>query len=108
DRTALPAINRFLARVAPGTPVDVLVVAEDAADEQPLETAGQLTARWFRSQDALVAALESVPVHQGEGFAFLAAEQSIVKPGRAFLAARGHELDRAVVKGYWRRDAAAD
>ena len=108
DRTALPAINRFLARVEPGTPVDVLVIAEDPADEQPLATAGSLTARWVRSQEALVAALDTIPVREGEGFAFLAAEQSIVKPGRAFLAARGHDLERAVVKGYWKRPGAED
>lgn len=103
DRTALPAMNRFLAQVAPGAPVDVVIVAEDPADEQPLESAGSLTVRWVRSQDELVAALDTIPARDGEGFAFIAAEQSIVKAGRAFLAARDHDLERAVVKGYWKR-----
>jgi len=102
DRTALPAIRRHLGAVRPGAPVDVLLVAEDPADEQPLETRGVLTARWLRSQEELVAALGSVPVHEGDGFAFIAAEQSIVAPGRAFLTSRGVDLDRAVIKGYWK------
>lgn len=104
DRTALPAINRFLRLVTPGTPVDVLLVAEDEADEQPLETAGELSVRWVRSQQALADALADVPERDGDGFAFIAAEQSIVKPGRGMLTARGHDLDRAIVKGYWKID----
>ncbi len=106
DRTALPAIRRHLSAVRAGTPVDVLLVAEDPADEQLLESAGDLTVTWVRSQAALAEALETVPSRAGAGFAFIAAEQSIVKPGRAFLAARGIDLDRAVVKGYWKRGEA--
>lgn len=108
DRTALPAIRRYLGLVAPGTPVDVLLIAEDPADEQSLESAGELTVTWCRSQAELVESLPAVPAREGEGFAFIAAEQSIVKSGREFLAARGHSLERAVVKGYWKRDGAED
>jgi len=103
DRTALPAIRRHLARVEPGTPVDVVLVAEDPADEQELETPGDLSVTWVRSQAELAVALERVPERDGDGFAFIAAEQSIVKPGRALLTARGVDLARAVVKGYWKR-----
>ena len=42
-------------------------------------------------------------VDEGDGFAFIAAEQSVVAPGRALLTARGVDLERAVVKGYWKR-----
>jgi len=102
DRTALPAIRRFLGQVAAGTPVDVVLLAEDAADEQPLSSPGALSARWVRSLDELVAALAEVPAREGDGFAFIAAEQSIVKPGREYLQGRGVALDRAIVKGYWK------
>ncbi|HWK19399.1 MAG TPA: siderophore-interacting protein [Microbacteriaceae bacterium] len=107
DRTALPAIRRHLARVASGVPVDVVVLAEDPADEQALESAGDLTVTWVRSLDALVAALGAAPEREGEGFAFVAAEQSVVKPAREQLIERGIDLDHAVVKGYWKRGEAA-
>ena len=106
DRTALPAIRRHLGQVAPGVPVDVVLVAEDAADEQTLESAGDLSVTWVRSLDALVEALAAAPVHAGDGFAFIAAEQSVVRPAREYLTGRGIDLDRAVVKGYWKRGEA--
>ena len=34
------------------------------------------------------------------------AEQSIVKPGRAFLQSRGIDLENATVKGYWKQGEA--
>ncbi len=108
DRTALPAIRRFLAEVAPGVPVDVIVIAEDAADEQDLESPGDLGVTWVRSLGELIAALDRVPARGGDGFAFIAAEQSVVKPGREFLERRGVDLERAVVKGYWRSGLTAD
>lgn len=103
DRTALPAIRRHLAAVAPGVPVDVIVIAEDPADEQPLASPGELSVTWVRSLDALLATLEALPARSGDGFAFVAAEQAVVKPARAALSARGVDLERAVVKGYWKR-----
>ena len=36
------------------------------------------------------------------------AEQAVVAPGRHLLTARGVELERAIVKGYWRRGLSAD
>ncbi len=106
DRTALPAIRRHLGQVAAGVPVDVVLVAADPADEQELGSAGELTVKWVRSLDALVAALGELPRREGEGFAFIAAEQPVVRPAREYLQGRGVELDRAVVKGYWKQGEA--
>ena len=111
DLTALPAIRRHLAAVAPGTPVDVLLVSDDAADEQDLVSPGQLHLRWVHPEPGsrpgevgvLLDALAQIPARAGDGFAFIAAEQSVVAPGRALLTARGVDLERAVVKGYWKR-----
>ncbi|GAA2178275.1 siderophore-interacting protein [Brooklawnia cerclae] len=114
DLTSLPAIRRHLAAVASGTPVDAIVWSDDAADEQELSSPGDLTVRWVHPEPgwptgdvtALVAALAEVPRRDGEGFAFVAAEQAIVSPARQLLAERGVDLDRAVVKGYWKRGVA--
>jgi len=106
DRTALPAIRRHLERVDPGVPVDVIVIAEDPADEQELTSRGSLTTTWVASIDGLVDALGRTPQRSRDGFVFIAAEQSIVRPGRQHLADRGIDLEHAVVKGYWKRGEA--
>ncbi|MGC3954258.1 MAG: siderophore-interacting protein [Propionicimonas sp.] len=114
DLTALPAIRRHLAAVAPGTPVDVVLLSDDPADEQELSSQGDLNLRWVhpaagaRPGDVapLLAALQELPHRQGDGFAFIAAEQAVVAPARGYLTARGVELGRAVVKGYWKRGEA--
>lgn len=54
---------------------------------------------------ALAAALAAVPppTKPSERFVFACGEQSLVAPARATLAAWGIDVERAVVKGYWRR-----
>lgn len=114
DLTALPAIRRHLAAVAPGVPVDVLLLSDDPADEQQLSSPGELTVRWIRPDGGaptgdvapLLAGLAATPTREGDGFAFIAAEQAVVAPAREFLTARGVDLTRAVVKGYWKRGEA--
>ena len=106
DRTALPAIRRFAAQAASGVPVDVVVIAEDPADEQAISSPGDLRVTWVRDLDALIAALGAAQHRDGDGFAFVAAEQSVVKPARAALVAAGFDLERSIVKGYWKRGEA--
>lgn len=111
DLTALPAIRRRLAAVAPGTPVDVVLLCDDPGHRQQLHSPGELTVTWLHPAagapagdvSPLVAALAAAPVRSGDGFVFIAAEQAVVAPGREFLARRGIDPDRAVVKGYWKR-----
>jgi len=108
DLTALPAIRRFLGDVPAEAAVDVIVLAEDPADERALGPVGGRRVAWVRSLDGLVAALDEAPARAGEGFAFIAAEQGVVKPARAWLERRGVGPDHAVVKGYWREGLTAD
>lgn len=111
DLTALPAIRRHLAAVPPGVPVDVVLLSDDPADEQEVLSPGDLSVRWVHPADGgptgdvtpLLDALAQLPHHDGDGFAFIAAEQSVVAPAREYLLARGVDLERAVVKGYWKR-----
>lgn len=113
DLTALPAIRRHLAAVASGTPVDVVLLSDDPADVQELSSPGELNLRWVHPAAGslpgditpLVAALRELPAHPGDGFAFIAAEQSVVAPARDYLLERGVDSERAVVKGYWKRVA---
>lgn len=111
DLTALPAIRRHLAAVPAGTPVDVVLLSNDPADEQELTSAGDLNLAWVHPSPgsapgdvtALLEALAGLPAREGDGFAFIAAEQAVVSPARAYLIERGVDLERAVVKGYWKR-----
>lgn len=114
DLTALPAIRRHLAAVPSGTRVDVVLLCDDPADEQELTSPGKLNPRWVHPEPGspsgdvtpLLTALRELPAHSGDGFAFIAAEQAVVAPARAYLTERGVDLERAVVKGYWKRGEA--
>lgn len=111
DLTAVPAIRRHLAAVTEGTPVDAVLLSDDPADEQEFSCAGEVSLTWVHPEPGsptgdvapLLAALDALPARRGDGFAFIAAEQSVVASGRAYLTGRGVDLDRAVVKGYWKR-----
>ena len=61
------------------------------------------------SGSALIALIETLTAEDVVGpdpFVFIAAEQSIVKPGRALLERWGVDTANAVVKGYWKHDEA--
>ncbi|CNL00608.1 Siderophore-interacting protein [Mycobacterium tuberculosis] len=58
---------------------------------------------------ALITFLDALTADDAVGtdpFVFIAAEQSIVKPGRALLTRWGVDSANAVVKGYWKRGEA--
>ena len=111
DETALPAMRRFLARMTPDAVGFVFVEVPDEAHEQSLETPPGVALRWVHRRSgapgsALALALDAVPASDrpaGDVLAFIAAEQSIVKPGRSLAHERwGIAPDRAIVKGYWK------
>lgn len=119
DETALPAIRRHLASVAPGTPVRAIVSVADADAEQALESPGELDARWVHPAadvpsgsvaplvDALVAVTPLLGTESGDGVAFVAGEQSIVKPAEDVLLGEwGLPPEHAVIAGYWKRGEA--
>lgn len=115
DQTAIPAIRRHLAAVAPGVPVRVILSVPDESAIQEFATAAELEFSWvYQDRDApigdtavLERALAEVSRPEGDGFAFVAAEQSIVKPARAKIVDEwGIEPTRTVIKGYWKRGEA--
>jgi NADPH-dependent ferric siderophore reductase len=115
DETALPAIKRFLALMASDAVGQVIVEVADAAFEQQLDAPAGVRVRWVHRGPApessiLSSALDSLTPEErpaGDVFAFVAAEQSIVKPGRALLFDRWN-LNPAgtTIKGYWKRGQA--
>ena len=115
DETSLPAIKRFISRMRADAIGSVFVEVTDAAFEQDLDAPTGIRVRWVHRGPApestiLGSALDSLTEKDrpaGDMFAFIAAEQSIVRSGRALLLDRwGLDPAVAIVKGYWKRGEA--
>ncbi|MFF2494128.1 siderophore-interacting protein [Agromyces sp. NPDC058064] len=111
DETSLPAIRRLAGRMPRGARGLVIIEASGAGDDYALETPESVRVEWLRRADgspsaALIDRLDALTAEDrpsGDVFAFVAAEQAVVKPGRALLERWGLDAERAIVKGYWRR-----
>jgi len=120
DDSALPAIRRYLGMLGPSITGHMLLETRFGAalaDGARPDTAGLglvappglrvsiLPPDPTEPSAALAAALAALPAPTDplERFVFACGEQSLVAPARATLAAWGIDVERAVVKGYWRR-----
>ena len=109
DETAIPAIRRFATLI----PADVSarIVIETVSTGREIDIEAPVDVEWLHRGDALsgsalIAFLDGLTAEDSIGddpFVFIAAEQSIVRPGRALLDRWGIDTARAVVKGYWKR-----
>ncbi|WP_311244891.1 siderophore-interacting protein [Microbacterium sp. WCS2018Hpa-23] len=112
DETAIPAIRRFAALIT--TDVDARIVIETVSTGREIDIEAPVDVEWLHRGDApsgsaLIAFLDGLTAEDSIGddpFVFIAAEQSIVRPGRALLDRWGVDTARAVVKGYWKRGEA--
>ncbi|MFC7788483.1 siderophore-interacting protein [Microbacterium sp. MAHUQ-60] len=109
DETAIPAIRRFAAMIPAGTPARIVLEARSSEHEVAVEA--PVDVEWLHRGDApagsaLIAFLHGLGSTDSPGrdpFCFIAAEQQIVKPGRALLERWGVDAAKSVVKGYWKR-----
>lgn len=115
DETAVPAMRRFAHLMDADAVGRILVEVPDAAHELPIDTPPGVIVEHVHRGAALagtavaerLAALTAGDRPAGDVFAFVAAEQGIVRPGRELLLNRwGLDSDRVVVKGYWKRGEA--
>ncbi|WP_337002931.1 MULTISPECIES: siderophore-interacting protein [unclassified Microbacterium] len=112
DETAIPAIRRFAALIPEGTPARIVIETVNEGREFDIEAPVEI--EWLHRGDApsgssLIAFLDDLTAEDAVGvdpFVFIAAEQAIVKPGRALLERWGVDTANAVVKGYWKRGEA--
>ncbi|MGQ3213317.1 MAG: DUF2218 domain-containing protein [Shinella sp.] len=115
DESALPAIARIAAEAPAGTHMQAILEVQDAAEEQPLPTAGTLDVRWLHRgtypagtknmlAETAKAALAAV---DGETFVWVACEKDDVRIIRGFLKSRQHDRKRMYVAWYWEREVAA-
>ena len=110
DNSALPAIRRYLRMLSPHTTGDlVLETRFDLAALGIVPPEGLrvsiLNPDDTRPSAALTAALLALPapLDARERFVFACGEQSLVSPVRALLAQWSIDVERAVVKGYWKK-----
>lgn len=112
DETAIPAIRRFAALIPEGTPARLVIETVSAGRE--VEIDAPVPVEWLHRGEApagsaLIAFLDALTADDVVGddpFVFIAAEQSVVKPGRALLGRWDVDSANAVVKGYWKRGEA--
>jgi NADPH-dependent ferric siderophore reductase len=111
DETAIPAIRRFAALIG-DQPARIVIEVQGAEGE--IDITAPVDIEWLHRGDApagsaliaFVEGLTETDVVGADPFVFIAAEQQIVKPGRALLQRWGVDPKQAVVKGYWKRGEA--
>ncbi|HZY18317.1 MAG TPA: siderophore-interacting protein [Ramlibacter sp.] len=107
DTSALPAIARRLEELPAGARAHVLVQA-DEADRRMFASRADVTLGWVNTGDDLLAALATLPLPAGEGFAWAAGEASIMgRLRQLLLEEKRHPKQAMRVAAYWKRGAVA-
>lgn len=113
DETALPAIGTLLEALPADARALVFVEVADATAELPLPAGAGVDLRWAHRTGtpgaALVTAIESADLPDGEVFAWLAGEAGMVRALRRHLTAeRGVPKSAIDFSGYWRLSLTQD
>ncbi|MDX2376080.1 siderophore-interacting protein [Microbacterium sp. LRZ72] len=115
DETAVPAIRRFAEQMGEDAVGRIVVEVADPEHEITIDAPAGVPVEFVHRGDAaptaaLIARLDGIGAEdrpEGSVFGFIAAEQAVVKAGRALLLERwGLDSDGIVVKGYWKRETA--
>jgi len=107
DASALPAIHRRLEELPAGTRAIVLLHVEDEADRRDLTSRAQLDLQWLASTEDWLAALRTLQLPSGQGFAWCAAEASAIAQARQIvLVDKAHPREDAKLAAYWKHGAA--
>lgn len=113
DETALPAIQRRLTELPPGTRVAVVAEVANRAARIALPTETDLYAIWCyrdeaESDNPLLDAVDEIWLPPGSGYVWAAGEASAIRAVRAHLVNdRGVDKKRIRASAYWRRGAPA-
>ncbi|MCR2817717.1 siderophore-interacting protein [Microbacterium sp. zg.Y1090] len=112
DETAVPAMRRYAALMDADAQGRIIVEVADVAHELSIAAPSGVAVSFVhrgadRAGAALAQTLDALTAADrpaGDVFAFVAAEQAIVKPARALLQERwALPADGFVAKGYWKR-----
>lgn len=110
DESALPAIGASVEALPPDARAIVYVEIADAAEEQTFDTEADVTVHWVhRNENSLLDAVREAYLPEGDVFAWLAGESSVVRELRRHLVNdRGLPKKAIAFSGYWRADASQD
>ncbi len=111
DESALPAIARIAAEVPEGTALKAIIEVLDAAEEQPLPTAGTLDVTWLHraayapseTGRLLDEAKKAIAAADAATFLWVACEKEDVRQIRALLKGRPHDKGSMYVAWYWEK-----
>lgn len=114
DETALPAIGRYLDERPVDTPVVVIVTVSDPSARQELRLRPEDTIEWVEADPTDAAALEDAVRRlwgsaeaEPAGYAWAAAESTVLLPVRRYLARElGMPKSHLNITGYWNREDA--
>jgi NADPH-dependent ferric siderophore reductase len=111
DETALPGIAAMLESLPAGERAFAFVEVAGPDDEQPIETAADLTLVWLHrhapprpASPLLIGALAAFELPPGAGQAVVIGETATVRAQRQGLIARGLAKTQIAAEGYWRPD----
>jgi len=109
DETCIPAIAAMNARLDASARAVALIEVRDEADEQPIESAADLTLGWLYRRAAsagsvhlLLKAAEGLTFNPHATHAYVIGETSQVRAVRHHLLDRGLPKARISAEGYWR------
>lgn len=110
DASVIPAISASLPRIAPGTPVHVVIEVDGPEEEQPLSTPGELRLTYLHRSagpgeepELLAAHIANLDLPGGRGHVFVHGEASSVRNLRRHLIAeRGLDPATMSISGYWK------
>jgi NADPH-dependent ferric siderophore reductase len=112
DETSLPAISMVLAGLPANARADVFIEVHSREEEQPLDSAAQVTLNWLHRDDAggqsvapgglLEDAIRAATLPNGDGQVWIAAEAQAMRRIRGHLLhERGLSPTSIYTRGYW-------
>ena len=112
DETALPAIARRLEELPANRRATVVIDIENAAEEQPLNSAATVEMIWVHRDEPgeeLLSTVAQLKMPEGQLYAWVATESALSRKVRKVLLDT-HGLEEAWIKaaGYWRLETGAE
>ena len=108
DETGLPAIARRLEELPASATALVFAAVGDAADRRVFASSADVTARWFDTLPALIAAVRERSLPAGDGYAWCAGEATAMASLRRILVDdKGHDRHAVRAAAYWKQGSAA-
>ena len=106
DETAFPAVARRLEELPAGARAIVILQAADAADRREFRTAANVELQWVATDAQMLAAVRTLALPAGEGYAWCAGEASCMAAlRRELVEVKGHPGESIRAAAYWKRGA---